>query len=341
MTSNAYSVAANSSSQNLNDVHVLQSSGAQGPTAYNATTPWATTANFGTNDNYGFWFDRDGVDSCQAALWGALDGQTYNTNGIYDIEILLHAIDTGKGTMFATINRVDQGFYTAGWKNAAPDITPAGRGFRGDMTNMQVFVGLSESSSASGSVLVSDITVQAIPESSSMLLVSIGSLAVAGAARRGGGDSPSHDGPVEASKGSSLTAGAAALGPRGPGCLEDRQHLEVRRKSGHAISPRRSAPPSTRKDRRRKGPRRVGSSQRFVQPGASCRWIHVTGENHEPVRIDERGADTRDASRAERTGRHRELSRDLELPSFTARQHHACPVRRADHADGDSRIGLG
>lgn len=86
--------------------------------------------------------------------------------------------------MFATINGVDQGFYTAGWQDAAPDITPAGRGFGGDMTKMQVFVGLSESSSASGSVLVSDITVQAIPEPSSMLLVSIGSLAVAGAARR-------------------------------------------------------------------------------------------------------------------------------------------------------------
>lgn len=184
MTSNAFSVAANNSSQNLNDFHVLQSAAGQGPTAYNATTPGATTANFGTNDNYGFWFDRDGVDSYQAAQWGALNGQTYNTNGIYDIEILFHAIDTGRGTMFATINGVDQGFYTAGWKNAAPDITPAGRGFRGDMTKMQVFVGLSEYSPASGSVLVSDITVQAIPEPSSMLLVSIGLLAVAGAARR-------------------------------------------------------------------------------------------------------------------------------------------------------------
>jgi hypothetical protein len=39
-------------------------------------------APFGTYDSYGIWYDRDGVDPSQALSWGAVNGGTYNTQGI-------------------------------------------------------------------------------------------------------------------------------------------------------------------------------------------------------------------------------------------------------------------
>lgn len=106
---------------------------------YNVRPDGSIVAPFGTTNNYGIWYDRDSVDQWQATYWGAVNGGTYNTGGIYDIAITYHAVNATTATMFATINGIQQGFYTAGWKNAQPDIYPAGLSFTGDMTDLQVF----------------------------------------------------------------------------------------------------------------------------------------------------------------------------------------------------------
>jgi hypothetical protein len=133
---------------------------------------------FGSNNNHGIWFDRDGVDPWQANHWGNLgpggsgsgDGLRYNTGGVYDIVITYHAIDEdgdgdagndGLGVMFATVNGYPQGFYLASdpW-NGPPTNYPAGLSFKGDMQHMQVFAGLwSPSDIDYGYVTLSDITV--------------------------------------------------------------------------------------------------------------------------------------------------------------------------------------
>jgi len=118
-------------------------------------------APFGTGVNYGIWYDRDGVSSTQATQWGAVNGDTYNTTGIYDVVITYHAIDATTATMFATINGIQQGFYTAPdwWDNAQPDIYPAGLSFTGDMDQMHVFRWLlSNDYTKSGTAVFEDIT---------------------------------------------------------------------------------------------------------------------------------------------------------------------------------------
>jgi nitrous oxidase accessory protein NosD len=98
---------------------------------------------FGIYLGHAFWFDRDGVDSDQATYWNYKDGITYNTGGIYDVEITYQYDSvSGKGTMFATINGEQQGFYLSGYDSAnPPDTQPVGKSFAGDMTQMQVFFG--------------------------------------------------------------------------------------------------------------------------------------------------------------------------------------------------------
>ncbi len=159
MTSLVGDLATNPNSLDMDDKHNLSASGGRGEGDYDATAPGTVTSPFGTTINYGIWFDRDGVDQWQATYWGSINGSTYNTGGVYDIVITYHAINSGLGTMFATVNGVPTGFYTAGWKNAAPDIYPAGLSFTGDMTAMQVFTGAWWTSGAGGSVYVHDITV--------------------------------------------------------------------------------------------------------------------------------------------------------------------------------------
>jgi hypothetical protein len=92
--------------------------------------------------NYGFWFDRDGVGPVYAGLYGYIDGVTYNTAGGYQVTITLHAEDAVSGTAYMTVNGISQGFYEAGWKNHAPEISPAGMTFTADMTQLQVFYGI-------------------------------------------------------------------------------------------------------------------------------------------------------------------------------------------------------
>lgn len=158
--------------QDLDDKHALQASGGRGEGDYDVLDiDWNTVLpRFGSGNNFGIWFDRDGVDQWQDDMWGNLgpggvgsgDGLRYNTGGIYNIVITYHAMDDGLGVMFATVNGYPQGFYTS-WLNGPPQLYPAGLSFKGDMKHMQVFAGLSSPSDPSGHDYghsdLSDITV--------------------------------------------------------------------------------------------------------------------------------------------------------------------------------------
>ena len=114
-------------------------------------------------NNYGIWFDRDGVDQWQDDMWGAVDGGTYNTNGIYDVVITLHATSATSGEAYMTVNGIDQGFYNGPWSNGQPSLYPAGRGFMGDMEHLQVLYGIEAVGTEPGitqSVTFSDIVVE-------------------------------------------------------------------------------------------------------------------------------------------------------------------------------------
>ncbi|MDM8009039.1 MAG: PEP-CTERM sorting domain-containing protein [Phycisphaerae bacterium] len=120
------------------------------------STPPALQA--GDPASYGVWFDRDTVDPWQATYWGAVDGGTYNTAGIYDVEITYHATSATTATMFATINGIQQGFWTDGWKNEQPDFYPAGLSFTSSsLDSMKIFYS-QWSASYTGTAHVSDFT---------------------------------------------------------------------------------------------------------------------------------------------------------------------------------------
>jgi len=119
----------------MDDKLILQKGGGWGEGSYNLpSTPPAP------GNNHRVWYDRDGVDPWQGA-WPAVDGGTYNTNGIYHVAIALHATDSTSGTAYMRINGLDQGFETDGNWNTM-ELTPAGMTFTGDMAGMQVFYGL-------------------------------------------------------------------------------------------------------------------------------------------------------------------------------------------------------
>ena len=153
MQSNYQFGGSNNALRNNNDMHLLSKHGWLYQT-YDATGPETLVTPYWSGNNHGFWFDRDGVDEWQDDLWGAAG--TYNTGGIYNIVISYRAIDATTGTMFATINGVQQGLYTGGWKDAQPEFYPAGRSFTGNMADMQVFYGRGK---GDGTVTLSNISV--------------------------------------------------------------------------------------------------------------------------------------------------------------------------------------
>lgn len=91
--------------------------------------------------NYGIWFDRDGISPHQTNLWGQADGATYNTGGVYNIDLSFHAISPQLGTVFATVNGIQTGFYDQ-WQNGQPDYFPVGMSFSGDLSRVRVFASL-------------------------------------------------------------------------------------------------------------------------------------------------------------------------------------------------------
>jgi hypothetical protein len=107
--------------------------------------------------SYGIWFDRDGVDPSEAGMWGMIDGQTYNTGGIYEVAVTFHAIDPIVGTMFATVNGVQTGFYETP-KDDQPDYYPVGKSITGTLNNSRPFAWL-----FGQDVKVYDLTVTGCP----------------------------------------------------------------------------------------------------------------------------------------------------------------------------------
>jgi len=93
-------------------------------------------------DSYGIWFDRDGVDPLDAGGWGMIDGQTYNTGGVYDVVVTFHAIDPTLGTMFATVNGIQTGFYETWRDDQPPDYYPVGKSVTGNLNNLRLFAWL-------------------------------------------------------------------------------------------------------------------------------------------------------------------------------------------------------
>ena len=113
----------------LDDKLILQKGGGWGEGSYNLpSTPPAP------GNNHRVWWDRDGVDPWQ-------NGETANTNGLYDVVITLHANNATSGTAYMNIRGLDQGFETDGNWNTI-ELTPAGMTFTGNMAHMQVFYGL-------------------------------------------------------------------------------------------------------------------------------------------------------------------------------------------------------
>lgn len=140
----------------MDDKLILQKTSGQGEGAYNLPSVPPAPGN-----NYRFWFDRDGVDQWQATSPLAVDGGTYNTQGLYNIVMTLHATTATTGTAYMTINGLAQGFETDGNWNTI-ELTPAGMTFSGDMTRMQVFYGL-YGYGAIHSVAFNDIQVTGAP----------------------------------------------------------------------------------------------------------------------------------------------------------------------------------
>ena len=159
MTSLVGDLATNPVLSDLDDKHNLNASGGRGEGDYDATDPNTVVAPFGTFINHAIWFDRDGVDATQATCVNNIDGVTYNTGGVYEIEVTYHAVSPTLGTMFATVNGEATGFWTGSYScSDKGDINPAGLSFKGDMTTMQPFAGVWWTSGASGTVQLNNIT---------------------------------------------------------------------------------------------------------------------------------------------------------------------------------------
>lgn len=133
----SYAAQTNDLKFDIDDNHYLNSSHAgYGATRYNVLPDGSIVdPPFGSNSNYGFWFDRDGVDQWQQDMF--VDGGNYNTNGIYEIIITYRYVDTlpdGShiGTMLATINDLTQDFPSKG-------IVGAGKSLAGDLTALQLY----------------------------------------------------------------------------------------------------------------------------------------------------------------------------------------------------------
>ena len=130
----------NPNSQDLDDKLNLGAPARYDEASYDATDPESIVSTPIGNPwlNYGVWFDRDGVDPWQALMWGMINGVTYNTGGIYEVAVNYHALTTSlnQGTMFATVNGVQTGFYDT-WKDDQPDHYPVGKSISGNLSNLR------------------------------------------------------------------------------------------------------------------------------------------------------------------------------------------------------------
>jgi hypothetical protein len=125
---------------------------------------------FGSYSNYGIWFDRDGVDPYQANMWGMVDGGTYNTKGIYEVQLTYRRASSDKGTacplLFPNLANDDApGGYgiPTGFNRLSPGPGyadfPAGISFDTDDTKMASIRVLVSGNSGDGVIVVRDLTV--------------------------------------------------------------------------------------------------------------------------------------------------------------------------------------
>jgi len=129
---------------------------------------------FGSYDNYGIWFDRDGVDPYQPAMWGMVDGGTYNNGGVYEVQITYRKASPAKGTacpvLFPDLVNDDSpgGYGIPTGFNRIPKTDPnypgyydfpAGISFDTDETKMASMQVVVSGDSADGAIIVRDLTV--------------------------------------------------------------------------------------------------------------------------------------------------------------------------------------
>jgi hypothetical protein len=131
---------------------------------------------FGTYLNYGIWFDRDGVDQWQDDMWGMVNGGTYNTLGVYTVELLFRKASDTAGTVCPKffpnlLNPLNQstsaddiygiptGFYSGAWTPNGPDLFPAGLSFQANVARLGDMRALVEGSPAPGTIILRDVTV--------------------------------------------------------------------------------------------------------------------------------------------------------------------------------------
>ncbi|MCK5800274.1 MAG: hypothetical protein KAI47_23950, partial [Deltaproteobacteria bacterium] len=147
--------------QELDDKLILQARQFEDEKAYDIDPSGQLVAPFGTFENHGCWFDRDGIDpasSTCAALPPAAKA-FYCTGGLYPVVITYRSLGPTKGAMMATVNGMAQGFNTGGQWKATPDISPSGKSFTGDLKQLQLFVGLdlTGAGTVTGSITVRSI----------------------------------------------------------------------------------------------------------------------------------------------------------------------------------------
>jgi hypothetical protein len=138
---------------------------------FNPTTVYASP--IGSWDNYGIWFDRDGVDQWQDDAWGAVDGGTYNTGGIYKVQLTFTKLNATTGVVqplfFPELlnddapggygvptgfNRLSGGGY---------EYFPAGISFQTDEIKMAAMRVLVQGNAGNGTIEIRDLEVTGYP----------------------------------------------------------------------------------------------------------------------------------------------------------------------------------
>lgn len=147
--------------QELDDKLILQARRLEDEKAYDIDPTGQLVQPFGTFENHGIWFDRDGIDAASStcAILPPAAQAFYCTGGLYPVVISYWSLGPTKGAMTATVNGMAQGFNTGGQWKPTPDISPSGKSFTGDLTQLQLFVGLDLSGAGpiTGSIYVRSI----------------------------------------------------------------------------------------------------------------------------------------------------------------------------------------
>jgi hypothetical protein len=128
---------------------------------------------FGSGDNYGIWFDRDGVAPSQEEAWGAVDGGTFNTGGVYNVQLTFtkHNATTGvvHPLFFPDLSNDDApgGYGVPTGFESLPgggyQYLPAGISFEADETKMAAMRVAVLGNPGNGTIVVQDLQVTGHP----------------------------------------------------------------------------------------------------------------------------------------------------------------------------------